>query len=188
MCERPGARNRHLAGLRLRQRNEVGHALQRRVGVDDEELGRLAQIADRLEARERIEVELAHVRIDENRRRTEKQRVAVRRGPGDDVGADHGARARPVLDHEGRALGAVDLLGHEARDDVGRSSGRIGIDELDGARLRQRALRRHRERDGRREAYERRTGGDTPHIPNDHRELLRRCRKPPLQPSGRPAP
>jgi hypothetical protein len=112
------------------------------------------------------------LRRNEEGHRVDEQRVAVRRGTRHDVGADRGAGAGPVLDDESRAVGAVDLLGDETRDDVGRSSRRIGIDELDSARLRQGALRRDCERDDGGETNQRGTGGDTPHIPNEHCGIL----------------
>ena len=62
---------------------------------------------------------------------TSSSGVAVRLGAGRGLGADGHAAAGAVLDHDGRAAGLLDLLAHQAGDDVGAAAGRVGDDDLE---------------------------------------------------------
>ena len=64
------------------------------------------------------------MRVDQERRIGEQHGLAIGRGACNRLGADHGAGARAVLNHRGDVLGAADLLGQHAGDDVGAAARR----------------------------------------------------------------
>ena len=53
-----------------------------------------------------------------------QQRVTIRRGLGDDVGADHPARAGTVVDHHGLPERIAEFLSHDARQHIRGAAGR----------------------------------------------------------------
>jgi len=57
----------------------IAHGAVLRVAIDEKELRRLDEIADRLETRERIEVKLSQMGADEQRRCVEEERAAIGR-------------------------------------------------------------------------------------------------------------
>ena len=61
----------------------------------------------------------------------QRQRVAVRRGGGAGLGGDDAAGAGPVVDHELLAEALLQLLGHQARGDVGDAARPVGHDDAD---------------------------------------------------------
>jgi hypothetical protein len=63
--------------------------------------------------------------------RHHQERVAVGRRFGCDVRADAAARARPVLGDHLLAERLGELVGHDARQNVGRLAGREGHDDAD---------------------------------------------------------
>jgi len=81
------------------------------------------------------------MRVDQERRVGEQHGFAVGRGAGDRLGTDHGAGARAVLDHRGDVLGAADLLGQHAGDDVGAAACRQRNHDLQGSSRRASASR-----------------------------------------------
>src|SRR5262249_53229948 len=67
--------------------------------------------------------------IDREGSSSKQHRVAVRIGAGDQLIANVGAGASPVLDYDLLAPDLRELLGEDAGDDVGRSSGGKGHNE-----------------------------------------------------------
>ena len=75
----------------------------------------------------RVVRDLADQGIDDEASRPDrKQRIAIGRGLGDEVGADVAARARTVLDEERLSPGLRELLGDQTHDDVVRPAGANG--------------------------------------------------------------
>ncbi|MFZ0853224.1 MAG: hypothetical protein WAO08_29005, partial [Hyphomicrobiaceae bacterium] len=58
------------------------------------------------------------MRADNERRRGNQERVPVGRGAGHGFSSDDGASARPVLNHDGYAPSAADLLTEDAGEGV----------------------------------------------------------------------
>ena len=92
------------------------------------------QMANRLEARERIVADFMQMWIDDERRRRDQQGVAIRRGARHAFGADHCARARTVFDHHGGPMRAGDLFAQQAGQDVRSTARRIRDDHPDRPR------------------------------------------------------
>ncbi|MCY1230109.1 hypothetical protein D9M68_754860 [compost metagenome] len=65
------------------------------------------------------------------RGRGDAQRVAVRRGLGQEGGADAAAGAAAVVDHHGLAELLAELVGNDARHDIGGAAGGEGHDQRD---------------------------------------------------------
>jgi len=111
-------------GDELRDRIEAGPGVHRQhavVGRDDgdgnERIG--------IEAERRVQA-----LVDDDRAgRGEEQRVAVRRGPGDELGAEVAACARAVLHDHGLAPLRMQLLGRQARERVAAAAGLEGDDD-----------------------------------------------------------
>src|SRR5439155_1296724 len=60
-----------------------------------------------------------------------QQRVAIALRPCDLLRAKRGPGARLVFDNDGGAKPGLDLLGHQAAEEIGRAAGRIRHDHLD---------------------------------------------------------
>ena len=123
-----------LAGLALRERDELGQVARLHLRIDDQQVRRDRHQRDRREIRDRV-VRKLRIRAGRDRvgaGRAERQRVAVGRRLGRGVGADRAAGARPVLDDHGLAEPLAQPLRHDAGDDVGRAARREADDELDG--------------------------------------------------------
>ena len=112
--------------VRLDQRDQALHVLHRQRGIDREQRRRHPDLRDRREVADRIVRHLGiEARIDRvGRHRRDEERVAVRRGLRDHVGAEIAARAAPVLDHELLAEEFTELVRHDPADDVGRTASR----------------------------------------------------------------
>ncbi len=132
-----------------RERDELLHRLHRHVVVHDENIGRVAELRDRSEIPERIKRHLLIKRRVHDQRpgRGYQQRVAIRHGFGDALGADIAGGAAHVLDHGRPAQGFGELVGHQTRDDVRWSARRKRDDHADRplriVRLRQGAASGH---------------------------------------------
>jgi hypothetical protein len=85
------------------------------------------QILERVVGHARAQAGIDHVRGDHD-----AERVAVGRGLGHRVGADHGARAGFVLDDHRLAPHLLHLGGDQPADDIGRAAGRERDDQTDG--------------------------------------------------------
>ena len=131
---RPDARQRQHAGAGARRVEKVGEHAIRRCTVDDDERGRTHEMADRLEALERIVVQLSHVGADNQIWRVDEQGIAVGRGARHGLGSDHGARSCAILDHDRRRLRAADLVRHQAGQDVAAPARCKRNDDLDRSR------------------------------------------------------
>ena len=134
MLDGPGPHRseRQLARLGARGRDKIGQRAVGRCTVDDDHAGRADEVADRLETRQRIKVQLSQMRRDHQVGRGDQQGVAVRRRARDRLGSDDRTGTRAVLDHHRPPLGLADLLGKHAGHDVaGAASGRRH-DDLDG--------------------------------------------------------
>jgi len=105
----------------------------RRGAVDDDNGRCTHQVAERREVAQRIVVELAQQRVDQKRRRDDKERGAIRRRPRHRLGTDRAACSRPVFDDHGRTAGAPGLVRQEPRDDIGGAAGRVRNDDPDGS-------------------------------------------------------
>ena len=116
----------------LPQCNEVGQGLDRRVGRHDEDGRHALDMADRGEGGAPV---VGRVAVDgrhrDQRVGRDQQGGAVGRGAGDDVAADHAARAGLVLDDDGGAQHLAQLVGDDARGDVDVPARRIGRHDLD---------------------------------------------------------
>jgi hypothetical protein len=162
----------------------VEQLIKRAVGrgaIDDNHRRRVHQIAERCKTREWIVIQFSQQRVNDEGRRNNEKRIAVRRGPRDRFGAHRAAGAGAVFDDERGSAGAPDLLRHEAGDDVGYAAGRIGDDgpyRLEGLRPGA-ALRRNSEPRGgepkRRQNPNRNPYRDAPPCPVSHIRLTSRC-------------
>ena len=94
--------------------------------------GMLASAADRGEIVGHVERQLGVGRCHHHvRGRVHQHRVAVGLGLGDHAGAERGAGAAAVFDHEGLAELPADLFEHGAGGDVGSAAGRERHHDLD---------------------------------------------------------
>ena len=123
---------RELAGIRLRVGDEFLRRVDGQRRVDDQHVRRDRDERDRREVLHRV---VRHLRVKARvhrvrRQRAHQDRVAVGRRLRDEVGADVAARAGPVVDDNALAPVLARLLRDGAADDVERSAGRKGDDEL----------------------------------------------------------
>ena len=124
--------------------DELGERLRRNRRVDDQRERHAGDQRDRREILHGIVGQLLVERlVDRKRGRGRHQeRVAVGLGSRDLLGAERGAGARLVLDHDDRVQPALDLVGDQPAEQIGGAAGRIRHDHLDVAarigRLRQR--------------------------------------------------
>ena len=101
--------------------------LRRNRGRDDEHALRVRDLGDRREILDRVVGHLAQRRVDAVRRDVaEQQRVAVGRGPGDELGADRAVGAGLVLDDHRLLQPLVELLRDDARHGVVAAAGEVG--------------------------------------------------------------
>ena len=121
---------RILAGIGARQLDQFRHRLGRNARPHDQEVGQRPQHGDRGEVLGRIVRQLGVERGRDGVAgdAVEADRVAVGRRMGDRVGADIAARAALVLDDELLAGELAQLLAGDAREHVGRTAGREGVD------------------------------------------------------------
>ena len=119
---RPGNRAR----LPFRQLDQLLHRAEGRLGTRDQHHRVARHERDRGEAAHRVVRQLCEQRrVDRERvERHQQQRVAVGRGLGDELGADHLARADAVLHHHRLLPCRGQLLAHHARRDVDRPARR----------------------------------------------------------------
>ena len=153
---RPGAdagrRDVELAGIGLGIGDQLGHRFHRKLRIDHDDERGAADGADRREVAGEIEIQMLIKRgVDGIGRDDEEERIAVRRGVGDDFGADIAGGARPIVDDELLTEAFRHRLRHQARDNVGRQTGRKTDDDVHRpGRIieRRRAARRQRQRGG----------------------------------------
>ena len=136
------ARKREFARFGARRGDQIAERAIRRGTEDHEHHGRRGEIANWLETCRWIVARSLERRIDHKRICHQQNRVPVGRGTLDRLGADHRAGAGTIFNHHRRSLRASDLLRHQAREDVGTATGRIGNDDLDRSRLRPCARRK----------------------------------------------
>ena len=122
-----------LAGLALAPAISSADGLGPALGPHRQERGVLGRQGDGREVPERIIGEIAdggrvHHQGGVHRG---QERVAVRGGAGDLLGADHRVGAGPVLDHDRLPPILAHALGDHAREDVGRAAGRERHDDAD---------------------------------------------------------
>ena len=125
-----GRRQVDLVGIGFDVGDEFRDRFDRDLRIDLHHIRHLDDIGHRIDVAQEHEIEFLVKRgVDGVGRVDQKQRVAVRRRLGDVLGGDIVAGARLVLDDELLA----ELLGQpsadDARDDVGRSAGRIADDD-----------------------------------------------------------
>ena len=133
-----------LAGMLFRVGDELRHGRGRHGRRHHQHLRAHRQHGDADEALHRVEIEIGIERgRDDQAGRADQQCIAVRLGGRRNLGADRGAGARPVVDHDGLREPRGKLLGDNARQHVDRRAWRIGHDHLDGlGRIGWSALRR----------------------------------------------
>ena len=121
------------ARLALRQRHQLGDSLHAERRVHHQDIGIGRGHADRHQVLFRIVGEFrVDARVDRDRTGlTEQQRVAVRIGALDDLGADAAIAAAAIFDHEGLAERVADFLADDARGRVRRAAGRERHDQPD---------------------------------------------------------
>ena len=143
MTHRPHARRRivDLARASSGERDELPDALRRQAGVRAHAARAARDQRDRREIPDAVVRQLsAHLWRDRERPGiTAEQGVAVGRRFRDGFGADHAARAAPVVDDDLLAVGGGQLLPRPSRVRVGRTAGRErndDADRLDGVGLR----------------------------------------------------
>jgi hypothetical protein len=122
---------RDLAGICLCIRDQLLHAVDRQLGIHDDDHRDDHDAGDRREILDRIVGQLLEQEGIGRVRRVggHEQRVAVRRRFRRGLGADDGRSARLVVDDEGLIEGGLELVGDEARDDVGGAAGGEGHDD-----------------------------------------------------------
>jgi len=102
------------------------------VRIDQQRIGDLRRHHDRLEfGRIECEVRIQILVHHQRRRRRRQQRIAVRSGFINELGADIAARAGVIFDDHRLAPFAREPFGENARDGVGGSAGREWHDDLD---------------------------------------------------------
>ena len=111
---------------RLGERNELLQGFRRDGGIDAHRDRHGAEIGDRREILHHIVLHAHQHRRDDEQRRIDQQRVAVRRASRHLHGADRAAGAGDVLDDERLPKLFLEELRHRARDDVGQAAGRRG--------------------------------------------------------------
>src|SRR5262245_8767183 len=153
MRSRPDAGRCHadLARIALGIGDELRRGFGRNRWIDLHDEGRPYHGRDRRDVADEIEVKfLIERRIDRGRRRSEQQRITIRRRTHDRFGADVGARTGPVLDQELLAQPLRQPLPHKPRDQISVSGGRERNDHAHRARwigLRPSDARNARQRD-----------------------------------------
>ncbi len=125
------ARQRQCSRFRPRGVEHVRERVERRRCVDHDHLRGSHQIADRLEARERIKTQLLEAGIDDEGVGHDQQRASVRDRASDRLGADDRRRAGPILHHDGHASRLAYLIGQHPRERVGASARRKRDDDPD---------------------------------------------------------
>ena len=125
-----------LARIRLRIRDQLGHAVDRQRRIHQQDERQVRDHRDRREVLHRVVAELlVERRIDAHRRaRRHQQRVAIGRRLDDRVDADLLARAGTVLDHEGLAELLFEHLRAHPRQDVGGARRRERHDDRGASR------------------------------------------------------
>ena len=120
--------------LRLRQRDELGERFHPERGMRGDHDRRAADIGDMGEVLHRIERWVGAGRRGDNvgRDSGDHEGGAVGIGMGNRGGTDHAARARPVLDDDALRERVAEMLGQDAADHVGASSGRPRHDDAHG--------------------------------------------------------
>ena len=123
-----------LARIALQQLDQIGDGVDPHTRVDHQRAGLRDQLRDRRDILLRIVGQLGEQqRVDRERPAdADADGGAVGRGLGDRVGADIAARARLVLDDEGRCphVSGREPVGDHARDDVGRGAGAERHDDV----------------------------------------------------------
>src|SRR6516225_2615890 len=105
-------------------------------------------MADRLEAREGIVIDLAKMRIDDERIAVDDERVAIGSSMRHRLISDRSPTAGSVLDDNGWASGPIELLAKKPREDIGAPAWRKRDNYPDRSRrLARSALTRQHQRD-----------------------------------------
>ncbi len=109
-----------LARILLRERNQLGDGVRLERGMRRHHQVLHRNLGDANEVLQRVVGKVgAQARIDDVGGDHRAEGVPVGRGLGDVLGADHGPRAGPVLDHHRLGPHFLHLRGHEAPDDIG---------------------------------------------------------------------
>ncbi len=123
-------RDIELVRILLRERDELLHRADGKIGLDREHVRRNRKLADRGEVLERIVGDrLVEAWIDGVSAGREQDGVAVRIGARRQAHADIAAAAAAVLDDERATHRVLQRRRHEARDDVGGAARRVGDDD-----------------------------------------------------------
>jgi hypothetical protein len=123
------------AGLAPGQRKKVAYILHRQPGVDHDDVRHGDELADGGQVPQRIERDFrVQAGCCGQAGIADEEGVAVGRGLGHRIHADHAAGARLVLHHDGHAEDVADRLRDVARNHVGGAARRIGDDPADRPR------------------------------------------------------
>jgi hypothetical protein len=128
----PGRRVGQFSRIGFCECDQFLHGREQQLGVSDQNVGLIGEDRDRRKRGE-IERELRKKNWVHCKRRCRRgeQGVPVRLGPGCRLGADVGVSARPILDVDGIAPSAGQLLGDEARHQICDAAGPNRGDDLD---------------------------------------------------------
>ena len=153
-----GRRERDLAGLCLRQRDQFLRGCGRHGRMHDQHQRRGGEQRDRREILLRVVGQLAgeQAGIDHERTVDHADGVAVRRGGRDRLRADLAGAAAAIVDHERLPERALEMRLDQPRQDVRRAARRVGHDHAHRTLrivLRERRARERGERERRSERF-----------------------------------
>src|SRR5215468_11492324 len=132
---RRNTRQRERTGLGMRRVEPIGERTVGRFTVDDDDDRRAYELANGLEAGQRIVVQLSQMRGDKKCGRSDQQGAAVGCSAGYSFGSDDCTRTRAVLGQKGDALSTADLLTQNTSKDVGGAASGVWNDKLDSSRV-----------------------------------------------------
>ena len=122
-----------LAGVGLHHGGELAHVARRELGLHREHQVGQADLGDGLEVLQRVVGDLGEQRrVLDVGGDGHEQRLAVGRGAGDLLAADHAAGAGAVLDNDGLAPELGELAGEQPAGEVGGAARGKGHDHPDG--------------------------------------------------------
>ena len=131
---RAGGAEVDLAGIRSCVGDQLGETRHRERGIHHHDLGHLDHRGDEREIPARVEGHLGQ-RVRRHRDRSlvvEPEGVAVGRGLGDHVDAEHAAHPALVLDDDGLAKAGAQALSEASSENIRRTSGRKTHDQAHG--------------------------------------------------------
>ncbi|MNN31100.1 hypothetical protein D3C81_1447730 [compost metagenome] len=119
--------------MRLGIGNQLGHRLDRQLGIDHQHEWQVAHAADRREVLDRVIGQLLHQRRVGRMRGVggHEQRIAVRGRLRNQLRRDGAVGAGAIVDHHVLAERIAQFLGRDARDGIGAAAGGKRHDKAD---------------------------------------------------------